>query len=215
VAAATSGDGLNLAIDDLDDGDAMFATAGVGAGAWAFSKDASLGTITPAGTESLLPEAGGQTGMALHVQGSGLTDWGAGLGAYLNGSDSAFDASVYSGIAFYIKGTSTVMEGSNMVMVLARMPDVLPGVGSCCNDALAGLECFSAHRAVVAIPLEWSAEVQLPWSSFLPPTWGLGSTLAFNPNRIRDIQFSFNHDPLAVDAGASFDVWIDGLRFMQ
>jgi hypothetical protein len=213
VPGPKQGDGLIVVIDELDDTDIMFSTAGVGAGAWDFSKDASSGTITPAGTVSLLPEPGGYSGSALHIQGTGLTGWGAALGAYLNGATSSFDASSYSGIAFYIKGTSTVQEGANMVMVLARMPDVLPGPGSCCSDVVLGSECYSAHRAIIGITSEWSL-VTLPWSSFVGPTWGLGATLSFNPNRIRDFTFSFNHDAALVDAGASFDVWIDGLSFM-
>jgi len=215
TAGPAKGDGTNTAIDEIDDTDIMFETAGVGMGAWDFSKDASTGTITPANTAALMPEAGGQSGSALHVMGSGLTGWGAALGAFLNGAASAFDASAYGGVAFYIKGTSNVQEGENKVMVMARMPDVLPGPGSCCSDAVMGGECYSSHRATIDIPADWT-EVKLPWSSFARPAWGLGSTMDLDPSRIRDITFSFNHDMMnSVPAdGASFDVWIDGLRFM-
>jgi hypothetical protein len=212
VSGPVLGDGLDTTIDELDDTDIMFATAGLGEGSWDFSKDQSSGVIVPSGTANLLPEVGGQSGSALHVQGSDLNNWGAALAASLNGPTSSFDASAYAGIRFYIKGTSSVAEGIDKVMVLARMPDVLPGSG-CCNDALPGAECYSAHRTVVSFTGEWTL-VELPWSSFIGPTWGLGSTLAFNPNRIRDITFSFNYDPLSVITPASFDVWIDGLSFL-
>src|SRR5688572_5170981 len=183
-------------------------------GAWDFSKDTSTGTITPAGTAMLLPEAGGQTGSALHVAGTGLTGWGAALGAFLNGATSSFDASSYAGIAFYIKGTATTLDGADKIMVLARMPDVIPMVpGSCCSDAVVGKECYSAHRAIVTVTADWT-EVKLPWSSFVSPTWGLGATLQFSPDRVRDITFSFNNDAATMmpAGGASFDIWIDGLR---
>jgi hypothetical protein len=163
----------------------------------------------------LMPEEGGQSGTALHVTGSDLTGWGAALAAFLNGATGAFDASSYGGVGFWIKGTTTVQEGANMVMVQARMPDVLPGPGSCCDDLVPGQECYSGHRAVISISEEWT-EIRLPWSSFAGPTWGLGSTTALNPNRIRDITLSFNHDAMtmAPEGGASFDVWLDGMRFL-
>jgi len=215
VPGPVQGDGLDLTIDAIDDTDIMFAAAGVSMGAWDFSKDISTGTITPAGTASLVPEAGGVSGNAFHITGSGLNGWGAAIGAFLNGPTSSFDASLYGGIAFSIKGTSTVVEGSSKVMVMARMPDVLPGPGSCCNDTVAGLECYSAHRTIVDFSTDWT-EVTLFWPSFVAPTWGLGSTLAFNPNRVRDITFIFNHDAVTQMPadGATFDVWIDDLRFV-
>jgi hypothetical protein len=186
-------------------------------GAWDFSKDAvGDGTITPAGTATLLPEAGGQTGNALHIVGAGVTGWGSALGAFLNGATSAFNASAYGGVAFYAKGTATTFDGENKIMVLARMPDVLPGPGTCCSDGVAGYECYSAHRAIVTLTADWT-EFRLPWSSFVGPTWGLGATLAFNPERVRDITFSFNHDNASMmpAGGVNFDLWIDGLRFMS
>jgi hypothetical protein len=211
------GDGTELVIDEIDDTDTMFSTAAVGTGSWDFSKDASTGTITPAGTMALMPEAGGQTGSALHVTGEGLTGWGASLAAFLNGVTGAFDASEYGGVAFFIKGTTAVQEGADKVMIQARMPDVLPtpAESSCCNDTIAGSECYSGHRVVIGITAEWQ-EVKIPWSEFKGPAWGLGASKMFNPNRIRDINFSFNHDAaMATDGGSSFDVWVDGVRFMS
>jgi hypothetical protein len=136
------------------------------------------------------------------------------LSAVLNGPTSSFDASKYGGIAFYMKGTTSVQEGVSKLMILARMPDVLPGPGSCCADTVVGSECYSAHRVVIDVPADWQ-EVKIVWDDFKSPAWGLGSTLAFNPNRIRDINFSFNHDTAAIDMPLSFDVWVDGLRFLS
>lgn len=213
VAGAKKGDGTNTVIDEIDDTNTMFSPAGTGMGSWDLSKDASTGTLMPANTTALMPVTGGHAGSALHVTGTALTGWGASLAAFLNGAMGSFDASAYGGVAFWIKGTTTVQEGKDMVMIQARMPDVLPGAGSCCNDKVAGSECYSGHRAVIGITADWQ-EVKVAWSDFKGPAWGLGSTLAFDPNRVRDINFSFNHDAMAKDAGASFDVWVDGVRFM-
>ncbi len=209
------GDGTNQVIDDLDDTNTMFAPAGVGMGTWDWGKDTAttaMGTITPSGTMTLMPVTGGHDGSALHVTGMGLTGWGASLAAFLNGAMGAFDASAYGGVAFWIKGTTNVQEGTDKLMIQARMPDVLPGAGSCCNDKVMGSECYSGHRTVISITADWS-EVKIPWSEFKGPAWGLGSTIPFDPNRVRDINFSFNHDAMGTEA-ASFDVWVDGVRFM-
>lgn len=215
VPGAKKGDGTNLVIDDLDDTNTMFAPAGTGMGSWDFGKDTAttaMGTITPTNTMMLAPVTGGKMGSALHVKGEGLTGWGASLAAFLNGTAASFDASAYSGVAFWIKGTTAVQEGTDKIMIQARMPDVLPGAGSCCNDKVMGSECYSGHRTVISITADWT-EVKIPWTDFQGPAWGLGSAIPFNPNRIRDINFSFNRDTMGTTP-ASFDVWVDGVRFM-
>jgi hypothetical protein len=217
VAGSKKGDGTNKVIDELDDMNTMFAPAGsMATGTWDWGKDTAataMGSITPAGTMTLMPVTGGHMGNALHVTGTGITGWGAALAAFLNGPMGAFDASDYGGVAFWIKGTTTVQEGSNKLMIQARMPDVLPGLGTCCDDKVLGSECYSGHRTVIDVPADW-AEVKIAWSDFKGPAWGLGSTLPFNANRVRDINFSFNHDTMGTTAIA-FDVWVDGLRFLS
>lgn len=215
VAGPKKGDGTNTVIDEIDGANIMFTPAGMGSGSWDLSKDTSpMGMITPAGTTALAPTDGGHMGKALHVQGSKLTGWGAALAAILNGTTSSFDASAYGGVAFWIKGTAITQDGTDKLMVLARMPDVLPGAGSCCDDKVVGSECYSAHRAVIGVSATWT-EVKIAWSDFKPASYGLGSTLPFNANRLRDITLSFNHDSAATTGdGTSFDIWVDGMRFL-
>jgi hypothetical protein len=217
------GDGMNLVIDELDDANTMFAPGGsTASGTWDFSKDTSAGTIMPVNTMALLPVDGGQAGKGLHVTGTGLVGWGAALAAILNGTTSSFDASAFDGVAFYTKGTSDVFEGKDKLFVSARMYELLPGTGSCCKDPPPGMpngiECYATHFTVVDLTADWK-EVKIEWKDFGKRTWGLGSSTDFNPNRIRDIVFGFNHDGAATGgtpaAGASFDVYIDGLRFLK
>lgn len=216
AAGSKHGDGTTTVIDDLDDTNTMFTPPGMGAGSWDLSKDTAataMGTMVPANTAALLPVTGGHMGSALHVVGTGLTGWGAALAAFLNGPTGAYDASSYGGVAFWIKGTTSVQEGTNKLMVQARMPDVLPGPGSCCDDKVPGKECYSGHRVVIDVPADWQ-EVKIAWTDFTGPTFGLGSTIAFDPSRIRDIDFSFNHDAMSTTATTSFDFWVDGVRFL-
>ncbi|HXK19873.1 MAG TPA: hypothetical protein VNG33_18815, partial [Polyangiaceae bacterium] len=207
AVGAKHGDGTTTVIDDLDDTNTMFTPAGMGAGSWDLSKDTgatAMGTMIPANTAALMPVTGGHMGSALHVQGMGLTGWGAALAAFLNGPMGAYDASSYGGIAFWVKGTTTVQEGTNKLMVQARMPDVLPGAGSCCDDKVAGKECYSGHRVVIDVPADWQ-EVRIAWTDFKGPSYGLGSTITFDPSRIRDVDFSFNHDSMSATTTTSFD----------
>ena len=218
VPGSKKGDGTNTVIDEVDGANIMFMPGGVGSGSWDLSKDTSpMGMIMPAGTAALAPTDGGHAGKGFHIQGSKLTGWGAALAAILNGTSASFDASAYGGVAFWIKGTTSTQDGENKLMVLARMPDVLPGTpatGSCCDDKVKGSECYSAHRAVVGVSAEW-AEVKIAWADFKPASYGLGSTLPFNANRLRDITLSFNHDSAATTGdGTSFDVYVDGMRFL-
>jgi hypothetical protein len=207
-----AGDGIDKTIDALDDANIMFSTAGTGVGSWDWAKGVGAGTITPASTVSLVPVDGGQSGKALHVSGEGLEGWGAALAAVLNGTLGSFDASAYGGVAFYLKGTSNVVEGANKLLLGAVMPDLVPGVGSCCHDNVLGMECYSFHRRVIDIPADWQ-EIKVTWDDLLNAPFGLGSTFDFNPNRIRHIGFYFNHDTVDPNA-TSFDVWVDGLRFL-
>jgi hypothetical protein len=209
------GDGLDTTIDAFDDKDLFFDTAGVGVGAWDYGKDPlGMGILSPLNPKDLVV-AGGKSGNGLHIAATGLTGWGASLSAFLDGVTGSFDASKYGGVAFYLKGTTNVMEGEGKLMILARMPDVMPGPGSCCSDVLKGFECYSAHRVVIDVPADWQ-EVRITWADFKSPAWGVGSVTAFNPNRIRDINFAFNHDLSSKDASlTSFDVWIDSVRFLE
>jgi len=216
AVGAKHGDGATLPIDDLDDTNTMFTPPGMGAGSWDLSKDAmGMGTMVPATTAALLPMAPGHgaTGNALHLTGTGLTGWGAALAAFLNGPMGAYDASSYGGVAFWIKGTTTVQEGTNKLMVQFPMPDVVPGVGSCCDDKVIGKECYSGHRVVIDVPTDWQ-EVRIAWSDLKPASFGLGSTIMFDPNRLRAIEFSFNHDAASTTTTTSFDFTVDGLRFI-
>src|SRR5688500_13598861 len=104
----------------------------------------------------------------------------------------------------------------NKVFVTARMYELIPGAGTCCKDTpgtVTGMECYATHRVVVDLPADW-AEVKIAWGDLKAATYGLGQTTTFNPNRLRDIVFSFNHEGTMPAEGAKFDVWVDGLRFL-
>jgi hypothetical protein len=213
-----AGDGTTDSIaNDEDPTKATFTTANVvkAAGHWDFSKDLSTGTIMPAGTAALKPEMGGANGTmyAMHVTGTNLTGWGAALAAEV-ANGCPFDASAYGGISFYAKGTSTVAEGANKLLVLVGNPEYLPKPAGFCDGAAVPADpaCFSRHRVTIDLTPEWKQYV-IAWSDLMPPTYYTTGP-AFGANRITDVVFNASGPLPAMTPAASFDFWVDELQFV-
>ena len=203
-------------IADAEDGKSMFKTAGVAtaAGYWDFSRDASTGVVMPTGTTTLVPVDGGANGTtkAFHVTGSALTGWGAALAAEV-ANGCPFDGSKYGGISFYAKGTSTVLEGANQLLVLVGNPEFIPKTnGGFCDEAAKDPNCYARHRVKIALTDAWK-EYIVAWEDLQAPTYLTGGP-AFGPNRIRDIVFNASGPSPDMAPAASFDFWVDELKFV-
>src|SRR5882724_4736187 len=119
-----AGAAANTKIDDFEDGATKFNTATAlmtATGYWDWSNDAT-GMVMPASTATLMTGVDATTGAAgtmksLHVSGAMHTGWGAALAAELS-NGCPFDASAYGGVSFWVKGTSSVYEGANKLLVL-------------------------------------------------------------------------------------------------
>lgn len=210
-----AGDGVSNVISDLDDWKTTFSTAGNTAakGYWDLSKDASQGTISPNGTATLMSVTGGANGTsnALHVTGSNLTGWGASLAAIV-GNGCPFDASKYGGFSFYAKGTSSVLEGKDKLLVLVGNPDYIPNAnGGFCDEASNPARCYARHRVLIALTGVWKQYV-IAWEDLQPAPYG--DPLPFGANRVRDIVFSAPGPAKPTDAATGFDIWIDQLAFV-
>ena len=213
-----AGDGTASLIANLEDGMTKFkpATVMAAAGRWDFSRDQSTGTVTPAmGTTGLIAESPGANGTmkALHVTGKDLTGWGAALAAVLS-NGCPFDASKYGGISFWAKGTSTVAEGTNKLLVLVGNPEYAPKPGGFCDDKAvpADQSCFSRHRVAIDLTPEYKKYI-VAWEDLKAPTF-YQTGKAFSPNRIDDIVFNASGPLPEKLPAASFDFWIDELEFV-
>ena len=208
-------DGTSAVIANSEDDKTMFKPGGVAtaAGYWDLSKDASSGTITPAGTSALKTEAGGANGTAkaLHVTGTNLTGWGAALAAELS-NGCPFDGSKFGGISFWAKGTSTVLEGPNKLLVLVGNPEFIPSPIGFCDEAKMDPNCYARHRVTIDLTPEWKQYI-VAWEDLKPPGY-LPFAPAFGPNRIRDIVFNASGPSPMTTPAASFDFWIDELQFV-
>jgi hypothetical protein len=213
------GAAANTVIDDLEDGVVKgwkTATLANALGYWDFSNDASTGSsvvpATPTGLLAAAPGANG-TGKSLHVSGAAHTGWGAALAAEL-ANGCPFDASAYGGISFWAKGTSTVLEGTNKLLLLVGMPEFIPTEnGGFCPDMATNPLCYARHRVLIDLASDWK-QYTVTWADLAPPTY-LTNGPAFNPNRIRDIVF--NASGPSGDAKltpAAFDFYVDELKFV-
>jgi hypothetical protein len=211
------GDGTTDLISNADDGKNTFTTANVmkALGHWDFSRDASMGVTTPP-ANPILPVAMGanNTTDAYHVTGMNLTGWGAALAAEVN-NGCPFDASKYGGITFYAKGTSTVAEGTNKLLVLVGNPEDLPkSAGGFCDDAAVPVDpaCYARHRVTIDLTADWK-QYTIVWSDLQPPSY-FTTGAAFGSNRVTDVVFNASGPLPAVTPAASFDWWIDELSFV-
>jgi hypothetical protein len=213
-----AGDGMTDLITNVDSDMAnAFKTAGVAkaAGRWDLSRDMSTGTLTPASNAMLKPEAGGANGTmsAMHVTGANLSGWGAALSALMAGG-CPFDASAYGGISFWAKGTSTVAEGANKLLVLVGNPEYLPKPAGFCdgNAVPADPACYSRHRVTIDLTPDWKQYI-IAWTDLMPPSYYTTGP-AFGSNRVTDIVFNASGPFPAMMPAASFDFWVDEIDFV-
>lgn len=215
-----AGDAANMTIADMESGSTMFKTAGVmtASGYWDWSNDASMGsTVMPASTATLMAAAPGANGtmQSLHVTGAMHTGWGAALAAELS-NGCPFDASKYGGISFWAKGTSTVFEGMNKLLILVGMPEFIPSEnGGFCNDTIMPPDqnCYARHRVQIDLAADWK-QYTIVWADLAPPPYLVGGPM-FNPNRIRDIVFNASGPSGdATKPPATFDFYVDELKFV-
>ena len=226
------GDGTTDVIDNMDDGTSKFKPANVMAasGYWDLSKGVDAGTVsgltgTATDTTMVTPVAGGANGtaMAMHFTGMNLTAWGSALAAELS-NGCPFDASKYGGITFYAKGTSTVFEGSNKLLVLVGNPEYIPTEnGGFCNDSPTLMPpdpaCYARQRVTIDLTPDWK-QYTVAWADLQAPSYFTTGN-PFGPDRVRDIVFNASGPSggMTNAAGqpfpsATFDVWIDELAFV-
>ena len=212
----------NTMIDDFEDGAVKFkpATVMTASGYWDWSNDMT-GTVMPASTATLAMGIDATTGAAgttksLHVSGAMHTNWGAALAAELN-NGCPFDASAYGGISFWAKGTSTVFEGANKLLILVGMPEFAPKAnGGLCDDTAvpADPNCYARHRVLIDLAPAWK-QYTIIWTDLAPPSY-LPNGPAFNQNRIRDIVFNASgpSNAMPVLPPATFDFSVDEIKFV-
>jgi endoglucanase len=130
--ATLSGDigGPRVLIDDLEDGDTQIVAQDGRQGSWFAFDDGSGGTRSEPSVKT-----GGADGSAsaICIDGQGFTTWGGGIALDLNGPTTPrelYDASAYTGISFWARGSATQFRA----LVVDKYSDPAPMLCSGCYD---------------------------------------------------------------------------------
>lgn len=180
----------------------------------------ALNDQTPTGTQTPAPGAaaaitgeiagrGGATDCAMHTTGNGFGTWGGGIAFVLysaNGMDCPFDASMYTGIRFYAKGTTAGTRGpgnlatSDVLRMKLRQSDRF-------NEPLQGDD----YGGWCPITRDWRL-CELPFHSLKQEGWGRAGNLS--RRELTQVQFvAFKQGAAAAPPTTAFDFWVDDVSF--
>lgn len=191
--------GLELMIDDLEDGDLNGLKVDGRNWSWSQFDDTSDGIQVL--TIQQLPDAPGAGDNVLYLKGGDWKYSGAGVSAYLvNRSPPQpfgyYDASLFSGIQFWVKA-----NGISSLTIQITTPETtsVEDGGFCTQDCADPVEIRSS------VENDWQL-IQLPFGSFKPPAYNVPGLL--DSSRIKGINFS-------IKSLADYEVWLDDLSFFR
>jgi len=169
-------------------------------GRWFDSHD-----TTSSPTVSMAAEAtsGGPSGNthALHYHGTAPMGWGATVGVPVA---NCYDASVYEGISFWVKGNPSA--GTTQVKFSVHTPPTEPvasGGGCSLTDEMAG-KCYDHYAQTIDITDQWVRH-NIKWADLKQ---NCSSGNGYKPQS-EILNFSFS----LLDATKAFDFWIDNFSF--
>ena len=207
VAAGGTTAVLHTMIDDLEDGDGIIIPVdGRQNGYWYVFNDGTVtGTQLPQlafGKVYINPQPIDDRPPSMYAawtESSGFTDWGAGMGVYLNGSSGFYDAGKYSGITFWAKaepGRSSVMR------VNLSDSQTVPAGDICSGD-----KCYDHFGVTISnLSTSWQRYSYL-WSDLGQEGWGVPQVSMINYKSLRGFEFS-------TQADIDFGIYIDDLAFI-
>ncbi|HTV17257.1 MAG TPA: hypothetical protein VMG12_01260, partial [Polyangiaceae bacterium] len=146
---ATVGSGRDGLIDDFEDNNSQISVRDGRNGFWHIVRDGSADAqISP--DEPPLPESNGLNSSrgAMHVTGSGFTDWGAGLSMELRSTVLPFDASAYQGIRFWARGEPSLR--------LVLLQQNLATGDRCTTCPQSSSECGIFYGTQIALTSDWT-----------------------------------------------------------
>lgn len=168
-------------------------------GKWFDSHDT---TMMPAITMAAEATTGGPPGntRAIHYKGPAPGGWGATLGLTVA---ACYDASVYKGVSFYIKGNPAAGNTQVKFSMHSPISEPAPNGGCSAADNAAG-KCYDHFAKVVTLSDQWT-RVNLKWADL---TQNCASDPAYVPQKeILVLSYSI------LDPQAGFDFWVDNLSF--
>jgi hypothetical protein len=185
-------------------------------GYWFGYGDASVmsGTAGAIVTAGVFGGCMGAGDCAFHAAGSGYTDYGAGIGFDLlddaTSTATAYDATAYTGVQLYAKGTITGTRGMGYTDVPQSLHIKLVTSTDRMGDDFGGY-CTVVAAAWTKCSLAFAAATRDGFSATPPP-----ATDVFDPKNLLKIQLEFSKFSQAADASAvpvAFDVLVDDVSF--
>jgi hypothetical protein len=193
--------GMELRLDDFEDGNAIPRPARDRQSFWAIQHDDTMGELVPDG--NLTPVVGGANGTdyALHVSAEGYSEWGVNLDAHLRtesgGLNCPYNASNTRGLGMYLKGSGQVRIGASTAGTVATE------FGGTCDPETQ--VCWDAHLKLVPLTEGWTYR-EISWDSLSQAGWG--EYVSFEPGQITTIRVG------ALPQDLPLDVWLDEIRFL-
>jgi endoglucanase len=191
----------DFVIDDAEDNNNQLLVQGGRNGYWYTYVDDKKSTVTPPAKTKFLQTADGASGSKFAARMNGqISKEGdplyAGLGFSLTDPKGPYDATQYTGISFWAKA------GSGTKNVRLKVPDVnTDPQGKVCT------ECFNDFGADLTLTEQWK-KYTIPFAAMKQMDgWGNPNPPTIDKSKIYGVQWQVN------DRGASYDVWIDDVRF--
>jgi hypothetical protein len=190
-----------------------------GIGSWFVYGDPTTGATSVPPLSSVTPftsdtPGNGGTGYAAHVNASGFSMYGVGLGVNINSSGTSikpYDASAYSGFTFFAKGTATSTDGANMVRVgVPTSASSSPSSGGTCS-AVSPMYCDGHWGKVIALTANWT-QYTIKWSELTLNTNSVGGA-AFTPNLLIGFHWQAGGQATPTLVAGGMNMWIDDLAF--
>jgi hypothetical protein len=158
--------------------------------------------------------------------------WGLGLGIWMTGGEpedslvtGCIDASAFTGISFYAKGTNTATESGKFVLSVSTFAGTegFPSEPRACvpkTDGSSGLDCTGkkaggcdsqggatcgTHNYTFSVTSEWQ-KITVAWADLVPPS----GALPINPAQI--VEMKFVQDGNAAQEG-QVELYVDDIAF--
>ncbi|MGC4088069.1 MAG: hypothetical protein QM756_09260 [Polyangiaceae bacterium] len=189
-------------IIDMESNDGLVCASDGRSGSVSYFGDGTGSAWPPAGAAtkfSPLDACRGSSAVALHTKGANFKSWGAGISVLF--SSTGFDASLFSGIVFWAKSsTSTQISigvATPATQDVAYGGDCKPSSGKQCNDHFATKRTLSPGW--MAYPISFAELSQVGWG-VAAPTLNIDRTALLELN-------------IVAPAGQPFDYWLDDITF--
>ncbi len=215
-ATTQQADGSVPLIDDLNHAGRSIPANELRSGVWDVWTKSASADMSPA-SSMFEPEGVSDGDGFVHWTGNavgGVDDWGPTMTVQLS-AGCPYDASVYTGIGFKLKGSfskeSTSGTTTGQLKVMFWQPQGVPltdAVGGKCS----AVACYNHYSTFVTIPSAWDTPVNVTFASLTQGTWTGTVPFVWNPAELIAIQFQLEVNGTLSEL-ATFDISIDDLTF--